>query len=263
MGGSMSDIKTTLGDYGYLAALKKLEAALAPNGDWTAANQAASEYDRKMRVEAARQSWLTFIKRGGLEKFAEDIAKIEVTGSDEHKLFIAQYLDGFEKVFNRKKPGMFVSGGTGIGKTYNAVMFCKNAMWAADFTRVVKTEWAGKVYENRVPAVCFYSTSSRLLERLSDWRGGESKESVMAEVRAADIAVIDDVGVPSELGKKNGEAGMINELLRTKPTGLILQTRLSPGAFAEIFGESCADIVRRFAQPYTAGCQSRRKWGAA
>ena len=79
----------------------------------------------------------------------------------------------------------------------------------------------------------------------------------------ADIAVIDDVGVPSELGKKNGEAGMINELLRTKPTGLILQTRLPVPAFEEIFGESCADIVRRFAQPYTAGCQSRRKWGAA
>ena len=260
----MNDIKTTLGDYGYLAALKKLEAALAPNGDWTAANQAAAEYDRKMRVESARQSWLAFIKRGGLEKFAADIAKIEVTGSDEHKLFIAQYLDGFEKVFNRKKPGMFVSGGTGIGKTYNAVMFCKNAMWAADFTRVVKTEWAGKIYENCVPAICFYSTSSRLLERLGErgWNG-ESREHVLAEVRAADIAIIDDVGVPSELGKRNGEVGLINDLARTIPTGLILQTRLSEAAFSENFGESVGDIVRRFAKPYTAGCQSRRKWGAA
>ena len=54
----MTEIKTTLGDIGYLAALKKLEAALAPNGDWTAANEAAAEYDRKMRVESARQSWL-------------------------------------------------------------------------------------------------------------------------------------------------------------------------------------------------------------
>lgn len=259
----MTSIKTTLGDSDFFTRLKRLEAVLAPNGDWTAANNAAAEYDRKMRVESARQSWLAFVKRGGLEKFAEDIAKIEVSGSDEHKLFINQYLDGFEKVFNRKKPGMFVSGGTGIGKTYNAVMFCKYAMLSPDFVRILKTEWAGKVYENRVPAVCFYSTSSRLLDRLSDWRAGESKESVMAEVRAADIAVIDDVGVPSELGKKNGEAGMINELLRTKPTGLILQTRLPMPAFTENFGESVGDIVRRFAQPYTAGCQSRRKWGAA
>lgn len=260
----MTEIKTTLGDIGYLAALKKLEAALAPNGDWTAANEAAAEYDRKMRVESARQSWLAFIKRGGLEKFAEEIAKIEVSGSDEHKLFINQYLDGFEKVFNRKKPGMFVSGGTGIGKTYNAVMFCKNAMWAADFTRVVKTEWAGKIYENRAPAICFYSTSARLLERLGDrgWNG-ESREHVLAEVRAADIAIIDDVGVPSELGKRNGEVGLINDLARTIPTGLILQTRLSEAAFSENFGESVGDIVRRFAKPYTAGCQSRRKWGAA
>ena len=181
----MTNIKTTLGDASLRQALERLRQTLAPGGDWTAANQAAAEFEREMRVESARQSWLAFVERGGLEKFVADIAKIEVTGSDEHKLFITQYLDGFEKVFNRQKPGMFVSGGTGIGKTYNAVMFCKNAMWAPDFTRVVKTEWAGKIYENRVPAICFYSTSARLLARIDDrgWKG-ESRESVLSEVRS-------------------------------------------------------------------------------
>ena len=260
----MTNIKTTLGDANLRQAVERLGQTLAPGGDWTAANQAAAEFEREMRVEFARQSWLAFIKRGGLEKFAADIAKIEVTGSDDHKLFITQYLDGFEKVFNRQKPGMFVSGGTGIGKTYNAVMFCMNAMWSPDFTRVVKTEWAGKIYENRVSAICFYSTSARLLERIDDrsWKR-ESRESVLSEVRSADIAIIDDVGVPSELGKRNAEVGVINELARAMPTGLILQTRLSEAAFAENFGEGVADIVRRFAKPYTAGCQSRRKWVAA
>lgn len=260
----MTNVKTTLGDSSLLQAVERLEQMIAPGGDWTAANQAAAEFEREMRVESARQSWLAFVKRGGLEKFAADIAKIKVTGSDDHKLFITQYLDGFEKVFNRQKPGMFVSGGTGIGKTYNAVMFCKNAMWAPDFTRVVKTEWAGKIYENRVPAICFYSTSARLLDRINDsgWKR-ESRESVLSEVRSADIAIIDDVGVPSELGKRNAEVGLINELVRAMPTGLILQTRLSETAFAENFGEGVADVVRRFARPYTAGCQSRRKWGAA
>jgi DNA replication protein DnaC len=260
----MTNIKTTLGDASLLQAVERLGQTLAPGGDWTAANQAAAEFEREMRVEYARKSWLAFVERGGLERFAADIARIEVTGSDEHKLFINQYLEGFEKVFNRQKPGMFVSGGTGIGKTYNAVMFCKYAMLSPDFVRILKTEWAGKIYENRVPAICFYSTSSRLLERLGDrgWNG-ESREHVLAEVRAADIAIIDDVGVPSELGKRNGEVGLINDLARTIPTGLILQTRLSEAAFSENFGESVGDIVRRFAKPYTAGCQSRRKWGAA
>ena len=260
----MTNNKTILGDSDFFTRLKRLEAVLAPNGDWTAANKAAAEYDRVQHLETARRCWTAFIKRGGLEKFAADITKIEVTGSDNHKLFINQYLEGFEKVFNRQKPGMFVSGGTGIGKTYNAVMFCKYAMLSPDFVRILKTEWAGKIYENRVPAICFYSTSSRLLGRLGDrgWNG-ESREHVLAEVRAADIAIIDDVGVPSELGKRNGEVGLINDLARTIPTGLILQTRLSEAAFSENFGESVGDIVRRFAKPYTAGCQSRRKWGAA
>lgn len=259
----MTEIKTTLGDENLRSVLDKLRRQIAPDGDWIRANAAAAEADYQTRVEQAKAAWSHFVRQGGLERAAEKVSKIEVTGSDDHKLFITQYIDGFERVFNRKTPGMFVSGGTGIGKTHAALMCCKNAMWSANFTRTVKSEWNGKVYENQVPATCFYATSSRLLERISDWHGGESKESVMAEVRAADIAIIDDVGVPSELGKKNGEVGLINELARTVPTGLILQTRLSETAFKELFGESVADIVRRFAKPYTAGCESRRKWGAA
>lgn len=256
----MSEIKTI--GFGWEAALERLGQALAPNGDWTMANAAAAEDDKRVRIEQAKGAWLNFVKRGGLERVVEEITKSESKSSPEHKRFITEYLRGFEDVFNRKAPGMFVSGGTGIGKTYNAVLYCKNAMWSPDFTKSAKTEWAGKRYEHRVPATCFYATSARLLDRLSDWKN-ESKDAVFAEVRAADIAVIDDVGFPSELGKRNGEVFLINEILRTKPRGLILQTRLAMPAFEELFGESCADIVRRFAMPCTFGCKSRRTWGAA
>lgn len=255
-------IKTTLGDGIIRAALERLGASLAPGGDWTKANAEAAECDRQMRLEQAKAAWSSFVKRGCLERVVEELGRSKSASSPEHKRFIGDYCRGFDDVFNRRAPGMFVSGGTGIGKTSNAVVFCKNAMWDEKFTKTVKTEWGGQVFEHKVPATCFYSTSSRLLDRLSDWRN-ESKERVMAEVRGADMAVIDDVGFPSDLGKRNGEVFLLNELLRTKPIGLILQTRLSLSAFEELFGESCSDIVRRFVKPYTAGCQSRRTWGAA
>lgn len=256
-----AEIKTTLGNGDFAISLERLRQALAPNGDWTAANAHAAECDKKELIDGAKKRYDDFISEAGLESFSEKITRIEPTGSDEHKLFIATYLDGFEKVFNRKVPGMFVSGGTGIGKTYNAVMFCKNAMWSPDFQKTVKTEWNGRIYEVAVPASCAYLTSEGLISRLEGgWRQGLTKERVLSSICSRDIVVIDDVGFPSDLGRKNAEVGAVNSILRAKPTGLIVQTRLSPSAFAELFGSSAADITRRFAKPITAGCQSRRTW---
>ena len=262
----MSEIKTTLGDGRLTEALRRLEKTLAPGGDWTEANAMAAEFDRKEHVEGAKKRWEAFLADAGLEGFSEKISRVEITGSDEHKRFIAAYLDGFERAFNRKVPGMFVSGPTGIGKTYNALMCCKNAMWSPLFQRTRKTEWAGLVRELSVPGTCAYVTSDGLVSRLEGaWRKGFSRESVLSGLCSSDILVVDDAGLPSELGKRNAEIGAVTALMRAKPTGLVIQTRLSPAAFDELFGPSVADMRARFASPPTAGCASRRSWrtGAA
>lgn len=258
-------IKTTLGDASYLSALKRIESLLAPGGNWTEANKRAAEWDRQDRVENAKHRYTQFLKRGGLERFSEKIAKLEVTGSKEHQRFISEYLVGFEKVFNRRAPGMFVAGDTGIGKTYNATLFSKNAMWAKDFTRKVKTEWAGKVCEYDAPATVLYLTSMALIDRMDkakSWSSQETRESALSEICSYDIVIIDDVGMPASVGKTNAEVGAINALVKAMPTGLILQTRLPFQAFKELFGDSVGDIVSRYYKPTTIGCQSRRVWEA-
>ena len=257
-----AEIKTTLGDGSLQVALKRLENTLAPGGDWTEANKRSDEWERQNLVESAKNRWQVFLKRGGLTRYAAEVSKMESTGSDAHRRFIGEYLSGFEKVFNRRVPGMFVSGESGIGKTFNAMMFCKNAMWAKDFQKTVKTEWAGKRYETRVPATCLYLTSGALVDALdaaSRW-GGQGKDSALEEICSHDIVIIDDVGSLNAVGKKNAEVAAVTRVMRAMPTGLILQTRLPQPDFDEIFGESAADMVRRYCKPYTAGCQSRRQW---
>lgn len=257
-----AEIKTTLGDASFQEAFKRLESLLAPGGDWTEANKKSEEWERKTLVEGAKKRWHAFLKRGGLVRFAEKAMKLEVTGSDAHRRFISEYMSGFEKVFNRRTPGMFVSGGSGIGKTYNAMMCCKNAMWAKDFQKTIKTEWNGKKHENRVPATCLYLTSGALvdaLESASRW-DGQGKENAIEEICSHDIVIIDDVGSLNAVGKKNAEVAAVILVMRALPTGLILQTRLPQQDFAEIFGESAEDMVRRYYKPWTAGCESRRQW---
>lgn len=258
----MSGIKTTLGDNSLNVALKRLESALAPNGDWSEANKRAEEWERGELVESAKKRWQAFLKRGGLTRLAEEVTKLELTGSDAHKRFITEYLSGFEKVFNRRVPGMFVSGQSGIGKTFNAMMFCKNAMWAKDFQKTVKTEWAGETHEFRAPATCLYLTIGAFVDEIeaaSRW-GGQGKDNALEEICSHDIVIIDDVGSLNAVGKKNAEVAAVTRVMRAMPTGLILQTRLPQRDFDEIFGESAADIVRRYCKPWTAGCESRRQW---